>query len=144
MKCPNCGKEIANESLFCEFCGAKVKKATKKWVPWVAGILACIVSFVVVASIIDKKDKESEPAKVTNSQSFQNSPTRENDVNSLEFFISEFENACYAHDYRGAKHAMSELFHYYNYADLTTQQQDRVVAANDHLRDWMETNGISK
>ncbi len=24
MKCPNCGKEIANESQFCEFCGTKV------------------------------------------------------------------------------------------------------------------------
>jgi len=30
MKCPNCGKEITDDSLFCEFCGAKVKKATKK------------------------------------------------------------------------------------------------------------------
>lgn len=24
MKCPNCGKEIANESVFCEYCGTKV------------------------------------------------------------------------------------------------------------------------
>ncbi len=24
MKCPNCGKEIANDSLYCEFCGTKV------------------------------------------------------------------------------------------------------------------------
>ena len=26
MKCPNCGKEIANESQFCEFCGTIVKR----------------------------------------------------------------------------------------------------------------------
>ena len=25
MKCPNCGAEIANDSLFCEFCGKPVK-----------------------------------------------------------------------------------------------------------------------
>ena len=24
MKCPNCGKEIANDSKFCEFCGEKI------------------------------------------------------------------------------------------------------------------------
>lgn len=26
MKCPNCGKAIANDSVFCEFCGKKVPK----------------------------------------------------------------------------------------------------------------------
>lgn len=26
MKCPKCGKEVANDSNFCEFCGAKVKQ----------------------------------------------------------------------------------------------------------------------
>ncbi len=29
MKCPNCGKEIANDSQFCEFCGAKIGKEMK-------------------------------------------------------------------------------------------------------------------
>ena len=61
MKCPNCGKEITDDSLFCEHCGAKVTKETpkkpKKWVLWLVGILACIVSFVVVASVLDKKDE---------------------------------------------------------------------------------------
>ena len=27
MKCPNCGKEISNDSLFCEYCGAKINFA---------------------------------------------------------------------------------------------------------------------
>ena len=26
MNCPNCGKEIANDSVFCEFCGVKISK----------------------------------------------------------------------------------------------------------------------
>ncbi len=26
MKCPTCGKEIANDSKFCEFCGAKIEQ----------------------------------------------------------------------------------------------------------------------
>ena len=29
MKCPSCGKEIANGSMFCEYCGAQVKKNRK-------------------------------------------------------------------------------------------------------------------
>ena len=29
MKCPNCGKEIANDSQFCEFCGTQLVSAKK-------------------------------------------------------------------------------------------------------------------
>ena len=60
MKCPNCGAEIANDSLFCENCGVKItsskKPSKKKWVPWVTGILAFIVGFVLVTVIMDKKN----------------------------------------------------------------------------------------
>ena len=28
MKCPKCGKEIANDSQFCEYCGAQIKETT--------------------------------------------------------------------------------------------------------------------
>ena len=31
MKCKHCGKEIANDSNFCEYCGAKVKKRMPWW-----------------------------------------------------------------------------------------------------------------
>ncbi len=33
MKCTNCGKEIDNDSVFCEFCGAKVNKASNNSTP---------------------------------------------------------------------------------------------------------------
>lgn len=29
MKCPKCGKEIANDSKFCEYCGTKVSSVTE-------------------------------------------------------------------------------------------------------------------
>ena len=57
MKCPKCGKEIAEGSKFCEFCGAKVKKATKKWVMWLVGGL--VVAILAVAMIlVMSKDSE--------------------------------------------------------------------------------------
>lgn len=30
MKCPNCGKEITDDSLYCEYCGAKVVSESKQ------------------------------------------------------------------------------------------------------------------
>ena len=30
MKCSKCGKEIANDSLFCEYCGNPIRKSHKK------------------------------------------------------------------------------------------------------------------
>ncbi len=49
MKCPNCGKEIANESKFCEYCGTKVKTKSdnkKKTILWV--VLACVTFLVAL------------------------------------------------------------------------------------------------
>lgn len=30
MKCPKCGKEVANDNLFCEYCGAQTKRGNKQ------------------------------------------------------------------------------------------------------------------
>ena len=57
MKCPNCGKEIANDSQFCEFCGAKInlitieEKRPKNYKPlWVSLIvIICASAFGIVA-----------------------------------------------------------------------------------------------
>ena len=53
MKCPNCGKEIADNSQFCEFCGEKILDSapkSKRWLLWVAiGVIICSVSaFLIV------------------------------------------------------------------------------------------------
>lgn len=49
MKCSNCGKEIANDSMFCEYCGTKtrndeqrIKKADIRWSLLPAMIIATI------------------------------------------------------------------------------------------------------
>ena len=51
IRCTNCGKEIANDSQFCEYCGAKVScgedKATDipkvKWIQLILGIIGFVV-----------------------------------------------------------------------------------------------------
>ena len=50
MKCPNCGKEIADQSMFCEFCGMQVSK-NRNWKPLSVTIiiLVCISILAAVA-----------------------------------------------------------------------------------------------
>lgn len=51
MKCNNCGKEIANDSQFCEYCGAKInttddcssKNPKVKWPQLILGILGVVI-----------------------------------------------------------------------------------------------------
>ena len=52
MKCKYCGKEIDDDSVFCEQCGAKVeKKSSWKW--WVIGGVVAIGLVMGVLAIID-------------------------------------------------------------------------------------------
>lgn len=44
MKCPKCGNEIANDSLFCEFCGTQVGKIPLK----VSSTLLAWIMFLLV------------------------------------------------------------------------------------------------
>lgn len=49
MKCPNCGKEIANDSKFCEFCGVIIQKSNKqvdiRWMLLPALVVAMLAVF---------------------------------------------------------------------------------------------------
>lgn len=53
MKCKHCGEETPNDSVFCENCGAKVKKiSTWKW--WIIGVVVLIGLVVVILAIISE------------------------------------------------------------------------------------------
>lgn len=58
MRCPNCGKEIANDSVFCEYCGTKlnIEPNTPMWLKFmnVIGLsLLAIALFVNVYFFIE-------------------------------------------------------------------------------------------
>lgn len=47
MKCPNCGKEIANDSQFCEYCGTKLVKPRKSFKGlWITLIVLFLIAIV--------------------------------------------------------------------------------------------------
>ncbi len=69
MKCPNCGKEIANDSKFCEFCGAKIifasiseKSPQKKKVVWITLIL--ILCLLLLGGILYYEHEQIEVAQL--------------------------------------------------------------------------------
>lgn len=46
MKCSNCGNEIANDSIFCEYCGTKVKMSQSKYAPGIKLALLRLTKFI--------------------------------------------------------------------------------------------------
>ncbi len=59
MKCTNCGKEIDNNSTFCEFCGAKIKFLDKKiGIRWllITSTLLVSISNIALSIIISNQD----------------------------------------------------------------------------------------
>ena len=61
MKCSNCGKEIANDSIFCEYCGAKlVNKKNRKalWISIIAVVCCAIIGGVVCVLPSGKKAEQ--------------------------------------------------------------------------------------
>ena len=58
MKCTKCGKEIPNDSIFCEFCGARMKKSRKAL--WIILSVVLAVVIAVVAFTIIKKEQEHQ------------------------------------------------------------------------------------
>ena len=52
MKCPKCGEEIANDSVFCEYCGAKVNKPQSNNTLLKVLVLAVVLCVVCIIGII--------------------------------------------------------------------------------------------
>lgn len=50
MRCPKCGKEIANDSQFCEFCGAKVSRPKSIKILWIILIVLLVLSAFCASS----------------------------------------------------------------------------------------------
>lgn len=60
MQCPKCGKEITDDSIFCEYCGAKVNNQSEErrkgaWWLWI--VLISVVA-VVIFWVINNRSSE--------------------------------------------------------------------------------------
>lgn len=68
MKCPNCGKDIANDSNYCEYCGAKISKPWRNKILWIIlivllGLFALCASSYYVYDAHKRHVKEVTEAK---------------------------------------------------------------------------------
>ena len=56
MKCQSCGREIANDSKFCEFCGAKISKQNSHKSLWIAIVVGiCVILLAGVSYYVYKQ-----------------------------------------------------------------------------------------
>ncbi len=65
MKCSKCGKEIANDSNYCEYCGTRVKSSNDNKPIWIILATLFILCFIlgcigIMSSFGNKVDAESE------------------------------------------------------------------------------------
>lgn len=65
MKCPNCGKEIVNDSIYCEFCGAQISKKRSKKSLWITLI---VVFCVLISGIIIYNEYEAKQAAIAEAE----------------------------------------------------------------------------
>lgn len=102
MKCKHCGKEIANDSLFCEMCGAKVTSvdnAKQIRSRFLLGIVAAVLIIGVVATIVivsNHRNNQLEPALDEELQVMLEDTSSQIDVEE----ITVKEEAGEAHDAR--------------------------------------------
>lgn len=64
MKCSKCGKEISNDSNFCEYCGSKVKSSKRKKAIWI--VLAILLASCIYGGIYitDYYQQHPEPYSI--------------------------------------------------------------------------------
>ena len=52
MKCSKCGKDIANDSYYCEYCGALIReseyKVHVKWLLYLAMFFTCVINILIM------------------------------------------------------------------------------------------------
>ena len=58
MKCPNCKKEIANDSKFCEHCGAQIKKNMKPLLITICVIIVLTILGVFLNRYVNNMQEE--------------------------------------------------------------------------------------
>ena len=57
MKCPNCEKEIENGSVFCEYCGTRIKKSKKGL--WITlGVVCALILTAIVVGVVQEQQRE--------------------------------------------------------------------------------------
>lgn len=64
MKCSNCGKEIADDSRFCEFCGSQIKIKEDKKLKWgqlLIGAIFLIIGVLILQNV-NRKDSQDHNA----------------------------------------------------------------------------------
>jgi predicted nucleic acid-binding Zn ribbon protein len=62
MKCPKCGKEIANDSVFCEYCGEQIKKNNRVKNPWrlIAFLFMAVVAVGAVYVLVHQFGNDTD------------------------------------------------------------------------------------
>lgn len=60
MLCPNCKKEIENDSAFCEHCGARIKKSKKGL--WIILMTICLITLIAIMIPSIKKKQCTQEA----------------------------------------------------------------------------------
>ncbi len=66
MKCPHCGKQIADSSQFCEYCGKQIKKKANPKGLWIAIVLLSLAVALLAGIMIYRMtpDTGAEPAPI--------------------------------------------------------------------------------
>lgn len=97
MKCPKCSKELANDSIFCEYCGAQVRKQKKsRKTPWVVltivfGVLVlCCVGGLgwLIQQDNERMEKLNDIHSIYSYKSWTSTNKNANSVSSKEYTLA--------------------------------------------------------
>lgn len=126
MKCPKCGKELTNDSNFCEFCGTQVRKIRKpKSAPWIVMTIIFCVLFLGIGGFFyydhTSNRRALEAAEEEAAWLFQAERNARNDA------AKQREEA------RKAKENANDYKDYYYYAIELESQIENLKKENNNL-----------